>query len=266
MRAAAVALSLCLLLSGCRKKTAPEFYRLDGDYSVLVSREGDDAYGTPELTAIIAGLQAIPSDAVERPRAEALLAKIDAEAQRVKKERADTAIAAVPKPTVNPDTLYAGLQQQRVEEAALAAQVLDAGATAKKLEPVKGMSEADFVKQFGECFEAGGTVTLPDGSDASAQRPRDLTACQTRWGVAVWVFGPKGLIGQLVQNKASTSSTETRVLDAGRPAQPAPPPVVETGIVIPGRPAGGTTTPAPSVNQDAYLKDTPPPTVTPPAP
>ena len=136
MRAAAVALSLCLLLSGCRKKTAPEFYRLDGDYSVLVSREGDDAYGTPELTAIIAGLQAIPSDAVERPRAEALLAKIDAEAQRVKKERADTAIAAVPKPTVNPDALYAGLQQQRVEEAALAAQVLDAGATAKKLEPV----------------------------------------------------------------------------------------------------------------------------------
>ena len=159
------------------------------------------------------------------------------------------------------------LQQQRVEEAALAAQVLDAGATAKKLEPVKGMSEAEFTKAFGDCFEKGANTTLPDGTEATSQRPRDLTACQARWGTAIWVFGPKGLIGQLVENKASSSSTETWVLDAGRPAPPAPPPTVETGMVIPGRPVGGATTPAaPSVNQDAYLKDTPPPSVTPPAP
>ena len=261
MRAAAVALSLCLLLSGCRKKTAPEFYRLDGDYSVLVSREGDDAYGSPELATIIAGLQAIPSDAVERPRADALLAKIDAEARRVKQERAETTIAAVPKATVSPDTVYAGLQQQRAEEAAATAAAQDAGAAV--LAPFKAMTEAAFVKAFGACFQKGDTVTLPEGGEAASQRPLDTTACEQRWGTALWVFGAQGLIGQLVQNKASSASTETKVVDAGRPAPPAPPP--ETTLQVMGRPAGATTT-VPSINQDSYLKDTPPPTVTPPAP
>ncbi len=262
MRAAAVALSVCLLLSGCRKKSAREYYRLESDYSVLVSRDGDAAYDEPELATIVDGLNAIPTDALERPKAEALLATIAAETLRAHKDRpAPPPVAA---PTGNADALFAGLQQQRQDQAAAVAAALDA--SVKYTEPVKGMSEADFVKAFGDCFEKGENTTLPDGVLASSQRVKDLTMCQTKWGNALWVFGAQGLIGKLVNTAAASSSTETRVVDAGKPAPPAPPP--ETGIQIPGKPSGtgAAATPPPSVDDKQYLNDTPPPTVTPPAP
>jgi len=262
MRAAAVALSVCLLLSGCRKKSAREYYRLESDYSVLVSRDGDAAYNEPELTTIVEGLKAIPEEALERPKAEALLATIATETARVRKENPAPAPVEVPKG--NAEALYAGLQQARQEQADAVAAAADAAV--KYTEPVKGMSEADFVKTWGDCFEKGENVTLPDGRAAASQRVRDLTMCQAKWGNAMWVFDAQGLIGKLVNAAASSSSSETKVLDAGKPSPPAPPP--ETGLQIPGKPAGtgAAATPPPSIDDKQYLNDTPPPTVTPPAP
>src|SRR6185436_1608185 len=106
MRAAAVALSVCLLLSGCRKKSAREYYRLESDYSVLVSRDGDAAYDEPELATIIEGLNAIPADALERPKAEALLATIATETLRVRKDKPAPTPVATPT-TGNADALFA---------------------------------------------------------------------------------------------------------------------------------------------------------------
>lgn len=263
MRAAAVALSLCLLLSGCRKKTAPEFYRLESDYSVLVTREGDDAYESPELATIVAGLQAISANAAERPRADTLLATIAAETQRVQKERAATAQNAAA-PEANADALYAALKRAPTEKPEPVAEVKEPAAEqdagSQPLEPYRGMSEADFVKTFGGCFQKAGAVTLPDGAKATAQKPLATPAC-TRWGSAQWVFNDKGLIGQLTQ-QSETRTTETVKPEPAKPTTaPAPTPI----IAVPGRPTSDTNAP-PSVDPNAYLKDTPPPTVTPPAP
>lgn len=263
MRAAAVALSVCLLLSGCRKKSAREYYRLESDYQVLVSRDGDAAYDEPELATIVDGLNAIPTDALERPKAEALLATIAAETLRVHKDK-PAPTAATPT-TGNADALYQGLQQQRQDnarraaaEAQAAAEAAAADAGVTYTEPVNGMSEAAFIKAFGTCFTRGAPLTLPDGTKTTTQQALSSPACQ-KWGGATWLFDGNGLLGKLVENKIPATRVE---FDAGTPP-PAPPP--KTTRFLLGGPAGSDAPPPPSVDDKQFLNDTPPPTVTPPA-
>lgn len=247
-----VLLLLCVLealaLSGCRKKTAPEFYKLESQQSVLISADGDDAYLSEEMTSVITGLQAIPEDAVEQPKATALATKLAAEQARVKAERA---LAEVPKPpAVNP---FEGRELSAAAEPppARAEPMPDADEDAGPppvVQPWPGMDEQVFVQRYGTCFTAGGKTILPDGKPATTYALKGSGDCQKQYGGAdtrlSYLFTAKGLWGK-------TSET-TSVVDAGTlliPGPPPPPPP-EAGppiITTPGAPL-----------PDGYEKATPP--------
>jgi hypothetical protein len=88
MRFLLIGVVLVASLSGCRKKSNPAFYQLESEQSVLLARDGDDAFASPELAAVLTKLEAFPEDALEKPRAEALVVKLKAGQARVKAERA----------------------------------------------------------------------------------------------------------------------------------------------------------------------------------
>ena len=82
---------LATLVSGCRKKSSPEFYELESAQAILIAHEGDDALATPEMADVIARLEAIPASAIEKPRAVALASKLTADKARVTAEQARAA-------------------------------------------------------------------------------------------------------------------------------------------------------------------------------
>lgn len=237
-----VLLLLCaleaLLLSGCRKKTSPEFYQLESQHSVLVSREGDDAYGSDEMAAVISGLQAIPEDAVEKPRAAELATRLLALQARVKAERE---LAAKPRPA--PVDPFAGREPSPppaptpVEpEPEPQADQPDAGPP-PVVQPWPGMDEKVFVERYGKCFAAGAKATLPDGQPATSYALNPSAACQKQFGGTdsrvSYLFTPKGLWGKATET--------TSVVDAGTvlipgPPQPPPPPRGPDIITTPGAP------------------------------
>jgi hypothetical protein len=239
--------STALLMSGCRKKSNPEFYKLEADQSILVARDGDDAWVSPEMDVVLRGLQAIPEDSVEGPRAAALAAKVATEQARVKAEQAPKPAAAPP-----PDP-FAG----RVAEPAPApAPPAEGGATGEVdageiTLPFPGMDEKAFVARFGSCFSAGKPVPLPDGKVASSYVIGSSAACQKQFGsatgVAMYLFTEKGLWGKATET--------TQIIDAGMitlpappaPPQPAPPPPI---LTTPGAPQ-------PEGYEKAPIKDAP---------
>jgi hypothetical protein len=239
-----VSLLLCVLLStlvltGCRKKTSKEFYKLESEQSILVSRDGDDAYLSAEMDAVLAGLQAIPEDALEKDKANNLVAKLNAERDRVKAEK-----AALAKPTPPPEDPFAGRTPTPTEtptpapeETAPAEEVSDAGEP-EVTQPVSGMDEKVFVQKFGSCFSAAPEATLPDGRKAHAYELNAKDAkCQKQFGqpdtTVRYLFTDRGLWGK---------ATETlQVRDAGLivlpvPPQPPPPAPAPPIITTPGAP------------------------------
>lgn len=239
-----VLLLLCLLLpglllTGCRKKSSKEFYKLEADQSILVAREGDEAYLTPEMDAVLAGLQAIPDDALEKEKATNLAAKLTAEQARVKAEKA--ALAAPPRPP--PSDPFAGRTTEPTpvepappgpEDLGDAGEPVDAG---EPTQPWSGMEEKDFVQRFGSCFSAAPKATLPDGREATAYVLSANPKCQKQFGLpdttVRYLFTERGLWGK---------ATETvQVRDAGVfqlpvPPQPPPPPAPPPIITTPGQP------------------------------
>jgi hypothetical protein len=224
-----------LLLSGCRKKTSPEFYKLEADQSILISRDGDDAYASPEMAAIINGLQAIPENMVERPRALELAAKLTAEQSRVASERAAAGKEKPPEAVKDP---YAGrLQRDKVVE--VAAPPPDDADDAGEPMPYFGMDEATFGSLFGRCFAQGPTMRIADGGAATSQVLGPNPECQKRHGtpgsVTSYLFVDGGVWGKHVET--------TTVVDAGPPPPPPPPPppaappdAGEPILTIPGAP------------------------------
>lgn len=238
MRAALITcLLLSLTLSGCKKKSSAEFYRLESEHSVLLTREGDEAYASDEMDVVLAGLRAIPEDTLEKPRADALVATITTEQARVKAARPTAAVNA-------PDDVNArfeAIKAARVVET-IQANEADAGAQdAGPVEPTKGMSEADFLKAFGVCFTRGEPFALADGGTATTQLVRDDAKCQAQHGTpgatTRWLFVSGGLFAKLVETSSAKSSTSTTVIDAGTPKPPpAPQPEPEPALAIPGAP------------------------------
>ena len=240
MRLTVLLCVLMCLFSGCRKKSSPEFFKLDSDQSILVARDGDDAYVSDEMTAILTGLDAVGPDTLEKPRAEALAAKLRAEQHRVTVER--TPVARPPE--VDP---WAGRKSQLEPAAepppAVAEQIADAG----EGEPLAGMPEAEFLSRWGKCFARGPAEVLTDGGAASAQVLADSAACQKRHGTpgaaTTFLFTSAGFWGKRL--------TRVVVVDAGPPPTPvaavdageAPPPV----RLLPGAPM-----------PEGYKKSTPP--------
>ena len=236
-----VLLLLCVLealvLSGCRKKSSPEFFKLDSQQSVLVARDGDDAYASQEMGAIITGLQLISEDALEKPRATELATRLTAEQTRVMAERA---LAAAPKPP--PPDPFAGRElspppsETPPAPAADPADQADAG-PAPVVPPWAGMEEKLFLDRYGKCFSVGPKAALPDGRAATQYTLKDSADCQKQHGSKdtrlSYLFTEKGLWGK--------SSETTSVMDAGTllipPApQPPPPPPGPPVITTPGAP------------------------------
>ena len=235
-----VLLLLCLLvaplLSGC-KKSSPEFYKLESNQATLVAREGDDAWGSPEMDAIAAGLSAVPDDALEKPRAQALAAKIAAEKARVEAERVPAVKVAAPDPFAGrfPPPQAVEATPPPPEEPAEAAAPSDGGEG--PTQPWPGMDEKSFVARFGACFGAGPAAALPDGKPASAYVLSGKPDCQKQFGV------PNGVVSYLFTEKGlwGKATETTQVRDAGTillpqppaPPVPAPPPPI---LTTPGAP------------------------------
>jgi hypothetical protein len=233
MRRVAILLLLLAAASGCRKKSAPQFYDLQSSYTILVDRSGDDAYAMPEMDVVLSGLEAIPADALEGPQASGLVAKIKAERERIAREAkaAQAALAAAgtppaavpstpslfPPPPANPQP----------------AEGVDAGAPTR---PWAGMKVADLQKWFGGCFQAGPNKTLPGQPEGTTQQVKDDPKCRATFGstdpasTTFYVFVKDALVGQ---------TTETRTVTETKPPPPKPPVYEDAGtyMVIPGAPA-----------------------------
>lgn len=231
------ALLLCLLaglLSGCPKKSSPEFYKLEADQSILVARDGDDAWVSPEMTGIVAGLTAIPDNAIEKPRAQALVAKIAAERARVTAERVEP-----PKgPQVDPfaGRLSPSGTTTEVEAVSPPPETTEGDAGAEPLAPWARMEEKRFVALFGKCFASGPAAVTSDGGAATTQVLATSADCQKRFGapngVTSFLFTDKGLSEKIVET--------TVVIDAGTVTTPGrQPPTPDAGppvLLIPGAP------------------------------
>lgn len=235
---------LAVVSSSCRKKTYAAYYQLDGQQSVLVARDGDAAYESPEMEQIIAGLNAVPDDAREKEQAIALVTKLNAERARVKAARDaivnTTTTGTSPAPTPSPAFPPGETQLPPPTNNDAPAADADAGVVYPE-KPVGGMSEADFVAAFGKCFGKGADSTTQDGQKATAQVLKSDSACVAKFAPGttnaevVYLFVKDRLWGSRSTETRDAGSTTTR-----DPPTPPPPLVIDagtvTGIYIPGTP------------------------------
>lgn len=240
MRRVAILLLGLLAVSGCRKKSAPEFYALESNYSILVARDGDDAYASEDMDTVLTGLKAINPEAVEGPKAAELAAKIEAERQRVAREAkaAADALAAAGRPADFPPGASTSLfppEPKTPEDAPPAAAAVDAG----RRKPYGGMPLADFQKLYGDCFDTGPAMTLPNQPEGTSMVLRDDAACRAEFGAAdpdtktYFVFVKDALVGQ-----RSEKRTVKEIIKEPAPAAPAPAAAADAGqyLLIPGAP------------------------------
>jgi hypothetical protein len=234
-RVAIHVLALVAALSGCRKKTAPEFYELEASHSILVARDGDEAYTSEEMDRVLEGLKKIPQDTVEGPRAAALIATINAERQRVEREAREhaAALAAAERPSLPPPE-STSLFAPSPKGPAADTEGQDAGPPTPTA-PWGGMTVAEFQKLFGSCFMAGPPKTIPGHPEGVSFKVNDDPACRAKFGSTdsntstFFVFVKDALVGQ-------TSEQKTTI--PGKAPPPGPPIYLDGGsfLAIPGAP------------------------------
>ncbi len=223
MRTVLVVLVLGLGLSGCRKKTAREFYDLESRATILETRDGEEGLLSDEMTGIVTALKAIPPDTVEGPKARELSSNLEANRQRVMKERADAAAALaqsaaaarLPPPVevtrpVEPKTEVVGTP--------------DAGPA----RPWANMTLAEFQERFGTCMEGVGEKDIPGKGRMQAWEVIRTPTCILKYGIAnedthhFFLFQN----GRLAEER--TEQRTITIIDAGRApavAQPEAPPM-----------------------------------------
>jgi hypothetical protein len=225
---------LVLVLCACRAKTAPEFYALESEATILVDRDGDDAYVSPEMKDVLARLQKISPRAIEGPRAAELIARLEAgrarlEAAQLERQRLASAVAE----------RAARTEPVRFPSAPLPAPSIDAGsgvdAGRPDAMPTHGMPINEFAKQFGACFRDGPEVEIQGLKKASTKIVMDTEACRKKFGrgegETSYVFDEGKFAG------TRHIQTTTTVVDAGRaPAAPAPSQEPDFVIRVPGQP------------------------------
>ncbi len=232
MRKVLVLCVALLFVTGCRKKSVPEFYALESSAGLLVNRGGDDAWTSPEMDAVVTGLQAIPSGSLEAPRAAELLAKINAERARLAVETSERDRLQKERASRPPPSLAVFDARPAPVEVA---EPVDAGPPPEP-KPTAGMPLAEFSKLFGACFKAGPPLEIPGAQKASSQLVLDTPPCRKRFGTregdTSYVFAD----GKFAGTRTSKSTTTITVIDAGPPPPPPPPPP-ELGLRYPGQPA-----------------------------
>lgn len=220
-----------LSLASCRKQSSEAFHRLDAEQSVLISRDGDDAYVSNEMDVIIAGLNGVPENALEKDRAVALSGKLRAEQRRVREERTPAVVKAAPpqpaEPLRNlspPEPVAPVTPPPPPDE--------DAGPPTA---PFAGMEEKAFLALFGRCFSAGEATPGPDGRPAKTQVVVDGSDCLKKFGRP----GATRTLYVFVDGRFQLVRTQTLV-DAGTPAAPPRPASAadagERVMTLPGAP------------------------------
>jgi hypothetical protein len=229
------ALLVCLGLvvaGGCRKQSATEFYALEGQATALADRDGDDAWTSPEMDVVVAGLERIPPAAIEGPRAAALLARITSERARLAAEKARQVqpVEVSPPSSWRPPVAPVAVD---ATPAATDPQSVDAGPSPEAM-PTAGMPEADFIRLFGACFKSGGALAVQGGKQATSQVMVDSPACTRRFsagqGEVAYVF---------VEGKFAGTRTTERKTTTLPPPPPPPVAAVDAGeprLVYPGQP------------------------------
>lgn len=216
-----------MIASGCQKQSAPEFYKLESQATILIDGEGDDAWLSAQMEELAAGLQKIPPDAIEGPRAAALLARINAERGRLLALRAKPReVSAVGSPSPSFPSPAAAVAS------AEPAEPIDAGPASEPM-PTPGMPEVDFVKLFGACFTKGAPLTL-QGKQATSQVVTNSTSCVKRFG------GGEGQVSYLfADGKFAGTRTTVRQTTQLPPLPPKPVEPVDAGeprLFYPGQP------------------------------
>ncbi len=216
LRVGALVVIAGLALSGCRKKSAPQYYQLESNVTILADRDGDDAWSGDEMTAALTALKAIDPEAVEGPRAQALITRIESERGRVEREKAAATQAAAvvtPRATVR---LFDEKNAGAGTDGGAAGSTPDASVPDR---PFGGMALADFQKLFGGCMSAEGEQPVPGLGPAKVFSVKnDDAACRTRYGLP-----DDGSVKQTYAFKndqlaSQHTESHTRVLlDAGQP-------------------------------------------------
>jgi hypothetical protein len=220
MRAALlVCLMFAVVFSACGKKTFPEFYKLEAQQSALISRDGEDAYVSPEMDAVIAGLLAVPENAREHDRAAELVGTLQREQQRIKAERQAAVGVTAPVEAAMPPPVLPRV----VEEAPTTDTPVTPPAPS---EPVGGMEEKAFVAAFGKCFSSGSPQPGADGGPANTQVLRDSPECLKRFGQAgaktTYIFGSADGLQRKRTEILTETRTEKTVTTETKPSPPAP--------------------------------------------
>jgi hypothetical protein len=211
LRVGALVVLAGLALSACRKKTAPEYYQLESNASILADRDGDDAWAGDEMSSVLTSLRAIDPEAVEGPKAQALISKIEAQRARVAKDKAEAAAAIT---NVAPRVTVRLFDDPKNAAAAAAAPTPDASVPDR---PWGGMAVADFQKRFGSCMTAEGEKQVPGlGAAMVFAVKNDVPSCRKTYGLPddgsvrqTYVFRNEQLAAQHTEQRTRT------VLDAG---------------------------------------------------
>lgn len=229
----------CVL--GCKKPSGQAFYDFSAKFEVLLAREGDQAYVSDELSAILQGLESVPAEAAEKPQAQSLLARIDSERRRVQAEAAEARRLEEQAPPPAPPQYFA---EARREEAPAAPARVDAG-PAGDPELTGNLDVKALQAAYGSCLGAGVTGLIPDDTRTGTAFPVSADpTCRKRMKLPV---GPEVTLftadGKLL--KATTVTTVQ-----GPPVQVNVP--RDAGAVIPANSTvtyPGAPTPQPTTGQ-----------------
>jgi hypothetical protein len=228
-----VLLCATLAFTGCRKKSALEFYKLESTYSVMTARDGEEAYEDPAMDEVVAGLKAIGEDTVEGPKAVALLAKIAAERARLAQEKAAAEAELAAAQAAAKRTLPSLIETQKDPTTPPAIAPTPSAVDAGPTRPYQGMTRAEFDKAFSACTESAGEIDVPGQGPMQGAAVQDRYSCRQQFSV------PEGTRYVFLFKDGKLKVERTEQLPAPvappKPAQPvdAGPPAV---FYLPGMP------------------------------
>ncbi len=224
---------VAVLSAGCRKKHSMEFGLYKADFTSLVDRNGDDAYLTPEMDAVVEKLKTVNPETVEAAEAQALVARIASEKSRVQSDKEAKAKAVAEAAKAPPAPAFPPSEPTKLDQVGVIPNLdaVDAGAAADagvkpEARPEGGMTEAAFRAAFGACFEAARPVPLPTGP-AQAYQVKDRPDC-AKYGaptVSYYFVGGK-LGGTLTEEKAKAPAAPAPGEESKKTEAPPPKPQV----------------------------------------
>ncbi len=242
----------CAVLTlACKPKSSKEFVQAQGQYELLVTRQGDDAYASPDMAAVVELLGKVSPESKHAADAKALLEKIEGEKKRIAAEQAAAAQARA-------DAESKARAAQQALAAATAGSPSDvagspqgngaAQAAAVTVEnPPTGMAQDAFEKKYGDCT-SGGPAVQPPGvtGKVTSLALRSTDACLKRFGgttgaTTLFVFVDGKLNGRMLQSQTTTKTPGVPPTLPSIKLPPAPP--EPEAPFMPGMPQPGAKVP-----------------------